>query len=69
LPTFAPAITAVVSPAKTRTNVPNNSAAYFIRLSPRENFVPQLSIHRLQGRVPIAAIHSSVGISAEFYMA
>src|SRR6266853_4450809 len=30
LPTFAPAITAVVSPAKTRTNVPNNSAAYFI---------------------------------------
>jgi hypothetical protein len=30
LPTFAPAITAVVNPAKTRTNVPNNSAAYFI---------------------------------------
>jgi hypothetical protein len=30
LPTFAPAITAVVNPAKTRTKVPNNSAAYFI---------------------------------------
>src|SRR6478609_2671607 len=30
LPTLAPAITAVVNPAKTRTNVPNNSAAYFI---------------------------------------
>src|ERR1051326_951624 len=38
LPTFAPAITAVVSPAKTRTKVPNNSAAYFIQLSPREDF-------------------------------
>src|ERR1700704_1046868 len=40
LPTFAPAITAVVSPAKTRTKVPNNSAAYFIRLSPRELSFP-----------------------------
>src|SRR6478752_4682299 len=30
LPTWPPAITAVVKPAKTRTNVPNNSAAYFI---------------------------------------
>jgi hypothetical protein len=38
LPTFPPAITAVVNPAKTRTNVPNSSAAYFMRLSPRENF-------------------------------
>jgi hypothetical protein len=35
LPTFPPAITAVVNPAKTRTNVPNNSAAYFMRLSPQ----------------------------------
>src|SRR6185437_8952285 len=34
LPTFPPAITAVVNPANTRTNVPNNSAAYFMRLSP-----------------------------------
>src|ERR1041385_2324417 len=32
LPTFPPAITAVVSPAKTRTKVPNSSAAYFMRL-------------------------------------
>jgi hypothetical protein len=39
LPTFPPAITAVVNPAKTRTNVPNNSAAYFMRLSPQANFV------------------------------
>src|SRR5215472_39086 len=38
LPTFPPAITAVVNPAKTRTNVPNNSAAYFMRLSPQGNF-------------------------------
>src|SRR6185312_7381002 len=37
LPTFPPAITAVVNPAKTRTNVPNNSAAYLMRLSPQEN--------------------------------
>src|SRR6266852_4487284 len=29
-PTWEPAITAVPTPAKTRTNVPNNSAAYFI---------------------------------------
>src|SRR6476469_3552229 len=35
LPTFPPAMTAVVKPAKTRTNVPNNSAAYFMRLSPQ----------------------------------
>src|SRR6185437_3715723 len=45
LPTFPPAITAVVNPANTRTNVPNNSAAYFMRLSPQGNFshglVPQ----------------------------
>src|SRR5438270_8263361 len=39
LPTFPPAITAVVNPAKTRTNVPNNSAAYFMRLSPQANLV------------------------------
>jgi hypothetical protein len=28
----------VVNPAKTRTNVPNNSAAYFMRLSPQGDF-------------------------------
>jgi hypothetical protein len=38
LPTFPPAMTAVVNPAKTRTNVPNNSAAYFMRLSPQGDF-------------------------------
>src|SRR5947209_16174001 len=38
LPTLPPAITAVVNPAKTRTNVPNNSAAYFMRLSPQGDF-------------------------------
>src|SRR5947209_5432863 len=31
--TCAPAITAVVRPAKTNTNVPNNSAAYFTAFS------------------------------------
>src|SRR5215467_12548653 len=46
LPTFAPAITAVVNPAKTRTNVPNNSAAYFILTSPREIFGAQTNSHR-----------------------
>src|SRR5579864_3866345 len=43
LPTFPPAITAVVKPANTRTNVPNNSAAYFMRLSPQRNFSRRLN--------------------------
>src|SRR6266852_4702356 len=41
-PTWEPAITAVPTPARTRTNVPNNSAAYFIGVtSARANFLIQ----------------------------
>src|SRR5215831_3799540 len=74
LPTFAPAITAVVNPAKTRTNVPNNSAAYFIMTFTSGEF-------RCQNKQPShAKVLATVGANSickkhqrkcqrEFYMA
>src|SRR6476646_12297086 len=72
LPTFPPAITAVVNPAKTRTNVPNNSAAYFMRLSPQGNFS-----HRLNQQIRLAwtvlpqthSVNVCLKCQREFYMA
>src|SRR5579864_2629200 len=58
LPTFAPAITAVVSPAKTRTNVPNNSAAYFICFHLGKISVPKSSSFQRQSFGNLAANHA-----------